>query len=31
VIHAVRTIEALRVKDGELDSDIAAIRRALNG
>ncbi len=31
VIHAVRTIEALRVKDGELDADIAAIRRMLNG
>lgn len=31
VIHAVRTIENLRVKDGELDADIAAIRRMLNG
>jgi chromosomal replication initiator protein len=30
VIHAVRTIESLRVKDSELDSDIAAIRRSLN-
>lgn len=30
VIHAVRTIESLRVKDSELDGDIAAIRRSLN-
>ncbi|MGL3822415.1 chromosomal replication initiator protein DnaA [Sphingopyxis sp. R3-92] len=31
VIHAVRTVEALRVNDGELDAEIAAIRRSLNG
>lgn len=31
VIHAVRTVEALRVSDGELDAEIAAIRRNLNG
>lgn len=31
VIHAVRVIEALRVTDSEIDADIAAIRRALNG
>ncbi|WP_432769160.1 MAG: chromosomal replication initiator protein DnaA [Sphingopyxis sp.] len=31
VIHAVRTVEALRVADSELDSEIAAIRRSLNG
>jgi len=31
VIHAVRVIEGLRVTDGEIDADIAAIRRALNG
>ncbi|UNU44837.1 chromosomal replication initiator protein DnaA [Sphingopyxis sp. YF1] len=31
VIHAVRTVEALRVADGELDAEIAAIRRSLNG
>lgn len=30
VIHAVRTIENLRVQDSELDGDIAAIRRSLN-
>ena len=30
VIHAVRTVEALRVADSELDAEIAAIRRALN-
>ncbi len=29
VIHAVQRIEELRVKDGELDADLAAIRRAL--
>jgi chromosomal replication initiator protein len=31
VIHAVRTVEALRVHDSELDAEIAAIRRSLNG
>lgn len=31
VIHAVRTVEALRVADSELDAEIAAIRRSLNG
>jgi chromosomal replication initiator protein len=31
VIHAVRTVEALRVNDSELDAEIAAIRRSLNG
>ncbi|NIJ39101.1 chromosomal replication initiator protein [Sphingopyxis panaciterrae] len=31
VIHAVRTVEALRVSDSELDAEIAAIRRSLNG
>ncbi len=31
VIHAVRTVEALRVGDSELDAEIAAIRRSLNG
>ncbi|NJS14279.1 MAG: chromosomal replication initiator protein DnaA [Sphingopyxis sp.] len=31
VIHAVRVIEGLRVSDSEIDADIAAIRRALNG
>jgi chromosomal replication initiator protein len=31
VIHAVRVIEGLRVTDSEIDADIAAIRRALNG
>lgn len=31
VIHAVRVIENLRVSDSEVDADIAAIRRALNG
>lgn len=31
VIHAVRVIESLRVTDSEIDADIAAIRRALNG
>ena len=30
VIHAVRTVEALRVADSELDAEIAAIRRSLN-
>lgn len=30
VIHAVRTIETLRVQDSELDADIIAIRRSLN-
>ena len=30
VIHAVRTVEALRVNDSELDAEIAAIRRSLN-
>ena len=30
VIHAVRTVEALRVTDSELDAEIAAIRRSLN-
>ncbi|SNS84133.1 chromosomal replication initiator protein DnaA [Sphingopyxis indica] len=30
VIHAVRTVEALRVSDSELDAEIAAIRRSLN-
>lgn len=30
VIHAVRTVEALRIADSELDAQIAAIRRALN-
>ncbi len=30
VIHAVRTVEALRVGDSELDAEIAAIRRSLN-
>ena len=29
VIHAVRAVEALRVSDSELDSDILAIRRSL--
>src|SRR3546814_12069968 len=29
VIHAVRTVEALRVSDSELDAEIAAIRRSL--
>jgi hypothetical protein len=29
VIHAVRTIEALRVNDADLDTDIRRIRRAL--
>src|SRR3546814_13963817 len=29
VIHAVRTVEALRVADGELDAESAAIRRSL--
>src|SRR3546814_7947784 len=28
VIHAVRTVEALRVADSELDAEIAAIRRS---
>jgi len=31
VIHAVRTVETLRVNDSELDAEIAAIRRSLNG
>lgn len=31
VIHAVRTVEVLRINDSELDAEIAAIRRALNG
>ncbi|WP_447759519.1 chromosomal replication initiator protein DnaA, partial [Sphingopyxis panaciterrae] len=30
VIHAVRTVEALRVSDSELDAEIASIRRSLN-
>lgn len=30
VIHAVRTVEALRINDSELDAEIAAIRRNLN-
>ena len=30
VIHAVRTVEALRITDSELDAEIAAIRRSLN-
>lgn len=30
VIHAVRTIESLRIQDSELDADIMAIRRSLN-
>ncbi len=30
VIHAVRTVEALRISDSELDAEIAAIRRNLN-
>jgi chromosomal replication initiator protein len=30
VIHAVRTVESLRVTDSELDAEIAAIRRSLN-
>ena len=29
VIHAIKTIEALRVSDSIIDSDIARIRRAL--
>jgi chromosomal replication initiator protein len=31
VIHAVRTIEALRVKDAEIDADVRLLLRQLEG